>query len=395
MEEKKNYYPYLDGMRAVAALYVVFMHILTQFKFEGLYDFPLLKKYSVIFFSNGVLSVDFFIVISGFCLTIPMINANEFRMRGGALNFYKKRLKRIYIPYFFATLFSLMLIYTLIGVKMGTHWDMSIPVTMTDIARHIFLIHDIFYSSYAKINHAFWSISVECRIYLFFPLMLWLWRRYGPAYTLIASVGISAILFIASQIMNNYIGDITTNIEGVNPYLVLFVLGMLGCEIALGNKRYFVWLRNKLHWEALIVIIGAAVLILQRIALHSTFMYWFEIIDVLVGCWAVCVLVAASERRLYFDKVFSYRPLVFIGTFAYSIYLIHAPLIQVVWQYVINPMHLNDYSAYCLLVLLGLPFILAMSYLFYLAFERPFMNHKKPLIINDERLKTIQTELYK
>ena len=73
MTVRKSYYPYLDGLRAAAALYVVMCHMITEFKFNDLYNYPLLKKYSVLVFSNGVLAVDFFIVVSGFCLAIPMI----------------------------------------------------------------------------------------------------------------------------------------------------------------------------------------------------------------------------------------------------------------------------------------------------------------------------------
>lgn len=378
MNSTKNYYPYLDGLRAISALYVVLTHMVAEFGFHDLYNrYSTVKKYSILFFSNGILAVDFFIVVSGFCLTIPMINSNSFTMRGGALAFYLKRLKRIYLPYVCAIIFSVILIITVVGNKTGTHWDLSIPVTKDDLIKHLLLIQDIFYSSCYKINHAFWSISIECRIYLFFPLMLWIWRKYGPIITLFSAILISLILFIVTWELNKYNNDISLGLEGVNPYLILFVLGMIGCEISFGNRSKFILLRNKLPWGALILFFGILILVIQRLLLHS---HWhaIELIDILMGCCSICILVAVSIKQFYLDKIFSFRPLAFVGSFAYSIYLIHAPLLQFIWQ-VINPYHLDEYIGFCLMASLGMLFVLAISYLFYIAFERPFMNHKKPI----------------
>ena len=57
---------------------------------------------------------------------------------------------------------------------------------------------------------------------------------------------------------------------------------------------------------------------------------WFHakvsILDFFVGVWAMSLLIASgykSETRLH--RALSWKPLAFLGTFAYSIYVIHAP----------------------------------------------------------------------
>ena len=332
MTVRKSYYPYLDGLRAAAALYVVMCHMITEFKFNDLYNYPLLKKYSVLVFSNGVLAVDFFIVVSGFCLAIPMINSNSFRLKNGPLSFYYQRYKRIYLPYLFATIFSVFLIAVAIGNKTGTHWDLSIPVTKVDIIRHLLLIQDIFYSSCDKINHAFWSISVECRIYLFFPLIILIWRYYGPLVTLCGSILLSAALLLITVELNRFNKDFNIDVEGVNPYIILFVLGMIGSYAAFSHETKLVTFRQNAPWWLIILILGIAVLTTQRLALHGHFPYFFELTDLLAGCCSVCILIAINEGKYYLHKLFSFRPLVIVGSFAYSIYLIHAPFIQLIWQ---------------------------------------------------------------
>jgi len=120
-------------------------------------------------FFYGHFAVNFFIVLSGFCLTIPLVKHNNFNLKGGAIVFYRKRIKRIVIPYYIALAFSMILIMGVIGVQTGRHWDVSLPVTGKDIITHLLLIQDVFSDTMFKINHALWTISVEFRIYLFFP----------------------------------------------------------------------------------------------------------------------------------------------------------------------------------------------------------------------------------
>jgi len=221
---KIKYYPYLDGLRAIAAIYVVLHHTISQFNF----DYPSLnfiEKYSIISFFYGHLAVDFFIVLSGFCLTIPIVNANSFKLKNGIVLFYKRRIRRIVFPYFLALIFSLVLIKTLVGVKTGRHWDSSLPVSTNDVITHFLLIQDVFSSSMFKINHALWTISVECRIYLFFPLLLLIWRKFSGGMMLLTTLLISMFIFISTAYLNYFFNlKIERGLDGVNPYIILFVV---------------------------------------------------------------------------------------------------------------------------------------------------------------------------
>ena len=96
-------------------------------------------------------------------------------------------------------------------------------------------------------------------------------------------------------------------------------------------------------------------------------------LDLFVGLFAACLLVAASHEGLL-QRILSWKPLVWIGTFAYSLYLIHFPIIQIVWQYVIEPCHLPSSVSLGLHWLLGIPLSVGIAYLFHVVFERPFMS---------------------
>jgi peptidoglycan/LPS O-acetylase OafA/YrhL len=100
--------------------------------------------------------------------------------------------------------------------------------------------------------------------------------------------------------------------------------------------------------------------------------------DTLVGLWSMSLLITvASDQNSWLSRVLSYKPLVFIGTFAYSIYLIHAPLLQILWQYLFVPFQSRPLLMFAVLAIIGTPIIIGLSYIFFLAFERPFLNKGK------------------
>jgi len=80
---------YIDGLKAVAAIYVLFHHAALQY-FEagpdGLYG---MQKAIIYALHQGQLFVDLFIVLSGYCLMLPVIKAG-YELRGGSAVFFKK-----------------------------------------------------------------------------------------------------------------------------------------------------------------------------------------------------------------------------------------------------------------------------------------------------------------
>ena len=101
-------------------------------------------------------------------------------------------------------------------------------------------------------------------------------------------------------------------------------------------------------------------------------------VDLSIALVAACLLIAgACEGNNIVKAVIGWKPLAFVGTFAYSIYLIHAPLIHMVWLFIARPLHRTDSTTFLLLVAVGVPLIVACSYGFYLVCERPFVSTKR------------------
>lgn len=352
---------HLDGVRALAALYVMLDH-------TALEVWPVLDGKSFptgparwIFngFTFGHFAVSIFIVISGFCLALPVIT-NGGQLRGGAQTFFKKRARRILPPYYLAMAFSLILIWLLIGHWTGTHWDVSLPVTLKGVVAHLLLLQDVY--SPAQINGVFWSIALEWQIYFVFPLLILLWRRIGAVTTTLITVFLS---LVGLQLVKH------TFLSGISlQFLGLFALGTLGAAVCYSEETRWARCRERTPWMLFTVgmIAGACLLTYVGKDGYADFFGGLAMLGLLA--------VAAQPGKNGLRNLLSARPLVFVGTFAYSVYLVHAPLLQVVWQYGLHPLHLGAVPTFCLLALIGGPLIVATAYVFFLTCERPFLNTK-------------------
>lgn len=358
---------HVEGMRALAA-YVVFVnHAYAQTWNPGRRQFPPRGLFSPFTYSlvAGHLSVTVFIVISGFCLMLPVVRAGNC-LRGGTVAFLKRRARRILPPYYGALAFCLLSIWTIIGKPTGTLWDVPIERSNVAILSHLVLLQDVFGTG--KINYVFWSIAVEWQIYFLFPVLVWSWRRFGPALTVVVAlvVGYGLRLGFAQ----------TRLVRAAPQYLGLFALGMLAAYLVTSDDSRSLRARARFPWLSACIACAALVGVLSGVRGWEWANDHFYVLDLPVGIGAMSLLVLTSrDRGSLITRALSWRPLVFIGTFSYSLYLIHAPLLQMIWQYVLAPAHLSPVAIFVALMGPGALAILVGSYGFFRVFEQPFMGH--------------------
>lgn len=369
IQEPRVHLGWLDSLRALAALYVVMSHII-QIVNPNIANYHGLALLTAGPFRYGHSAVGLFIVLSGFSLMMPVTRSNG-ELRGGAWKFFGRRAKRILPPYYAALGLALLLIYFFIGHKTGSNWDEDIPVTKSDIWAHLLMLQDIF--SAPKIDTPLWSISVEWRIYFLFPVFILFFRKWGGGRVV---SGVLATAFLVLLGFQHY--GLKLLYDTMPAYFALFTMGMLACEIGLGHQKRLSELRDKTPWSTLWFAAGLVLLgLLFKWRAHVSPTHLF-LQDTASGVVAALLLIALSKpgtNRL--RDALSWKPLVFVGTFAYSIYLIHMPFAQIIWQYGLHPLHKGFLATYFLMIVIGLPLILGVSYLFFLAVERPFLNTKK------------------
>ena len=360
---------WLDSLRALAALYVVMYHVI-QIVHSNISSYHGLTLVVAGPFRYGHSAVGLFIVLSGFSLMIPVTRSGGV-LRGGAWKFFGRRAKRILPPYYCAVGLSLILIYSLIGQHTGSNWDVAIPVKSFDIWAHLLMLQDIF--SPSKIDNPLWSVAVEWRIYFLFPFFILLFHKWYPWKVIIGTLLLTFLILFSFQYAH-----LTMLYQTMPQYFALFVMGMLACEIGLGQQEKLCVLRDRTPWLlfwGIASVIYLGLLFTWRANVSPVHLFVQDTVDGIVSAILLVVLSKPGPSRL--RNALSWRPLVFVGTFAYSIYLIHMPIAQVIWQYGFHPLHKGFLPTYFLMVFVGLPIVVGASYLFFLAFERPFLNTKK------------------
>ncbi len=88
--QPKLRFDYLDGIRGAAALYVVLCHIYTDLvnQLQEAQGFEIVQTIAKLLLTHGQSSVAIFIVLSGYCLMIPVAKASG-KLKGGIETFFK------------------------------------------------------------------------------------------------------------------------------------------------------------------------------------------------------------------------------------------------------------------------------------------------------------------
>jgi len=343
----------LDGVRGAAAFYVLVHHAWLQ---AGLG-----------FYLFGHFAVGLFITLSGFCLMLPVVQSGG-ELRGGAKGFYARRARRILPPYYAAVLLSLV-IGSVITKFPGGRPAESLP-SLPSVLAHLLLLQDALPGWLFSCNGALWTISVEWRIYFLFPLIVRGWGYIGAWSTTLITVFASAALFLLLQET-----ELNVAMHGISPqFLGLFVMGTLAAGIASSPDPKLQKIRESPLVLPLFLFLTLVLLVLAKIrpwTVHNT--------DYVVGVWASCLLILVTTRPAgTLARLFSWKPLVFVGTFAYSLYLIHVPLLRVFWLYGVLPLTDSNLKAFLLLLIFAVPLTLIASYGFFYLCERPLLRRRSP-----------------
>ncbi len=353
---------FLDGLRGLAALFVVLHHASYELPRHELK--PALARATDFIQAHGHDAVAVFIVLSGFSLMLPVVRSSDGWVRGGTWDYLKRRAKRI-LPAYYATLaFSLALIACVPWMRApsGVRWDVALPALKTDaILTHVFMVHNLHPPSIFRIDPPMWSVATEWQIYFLFPVFLVLWRRLGISMTIVAGFLTGYLVYLA-------MGPFA---EVVSPwYAGLFTVGMAVAVFT--NPSY----RRSEHWgDRYLGVFAAGIALL--VVLSPSMMAG----DGLTGT-AVAGLIAYCARHVFEGKSSTERPRILrllesdpavkLGTFSYSLYLVHFPLLSLTHG-LLRRWGLGPNVRLVLLLTVGTSLCVAVAYVFYRLFERPFL----------------------
>jgi peptidoglycan/LPS O-acetylase OafA/YrhL len=315
-EVKAHRFIELDSLRGIAASVVVFGHFALIWGATRWYGWMERSPFRIVF--AGHEAVVLFFVLSGFVLSIPLSGD---RAPGYGL-FLLKRFCRLYLPYMAAVLAAAicdLLLYS--TTRTGNLWidqTWSMRPTLALVVGHLLTTT----RSVAQLNTAIWSLMVEIRVSIVFPVLLWMVRRARPALWL----GMLAVLSGVMPLLPH--GNSMMALTLSPNHLALFSVGILLWLHLPAISRFLAGMggrgRGVVLLLSLVCVAGPQMLDAWIAKPLPNSIYYLE--DFVIGAGAAGLIACATQPGRF--RHFLHRPvLVRLGALSYSIYLMHPTVI--------------------------------------------------------------------
>jgi peptidoglycan/LPS O-acetylase OafA/YrhL len=302
MERPTERFHFLDGLRGIASMLIVIHHTFSSnvVKWLTSHGMGVFGKYLYTFTQSGVV---LFFVLSGIVLLRPYLRYDK-KLKLG--DYYYRRFRRIYPPYFGALVFGALVII-LVHEYPTFYSDVLMWFSWEEFVSQM----GIFNFSGPYFNLAWWSLQIEILFYLIVPIIVFAkGKNRMSATTLCVSIIIAMGIMTALQLYwhNNapqkygYI-NLMLNIYKAIDYPVCFILGVYLASRDVDNRQ-----------ATLFVVLGIALILSLLIypPLEYTgygFMYA-----------GVIALIFNSTKLQHF---FSHPLFIWLGERSYSLFLIH------------------------------------------------------------------------
>lgn len=348
-----KYRPEIDGLRAIAVLLVIVFH-------AGIRGVP-----------SGFIGVDIFFVISGYLVSSVIMSA--LRADNFAFStFFVRRLWRLQ-----PAMMCLLVVCLLVASFFYLPDDF---VAFLKSAKYASIFTSNQYFEHATTGYAgpdsadllllhTWSLSIEWQGYGVLPFALWLLYRYCPARAYSAVLVLLTVAAMALALgVSWYYPEKSYYLFSTRMFE--FLLGV--CAASFTGQVLLASTRTKT------LISLASLITLFYVAAQNGLLLGFPDVHAVAVCLATgWLLMACADKNFWCTRLLSWRPLVFIGTISYSLYLWHWP--------VFATGHYLGLDGGMAFTAAGLVLTFALGWLSYVCVERKFrrshLSLKKSLLV--------------
>ena len=351
----------LDGLRGLTALYVLIHHsrlLLTQPYQNGLAIHP--EKYEwydkllVYFFGLfkfGHEAVIIFFVLSGFVIHLKQANIDYNFQNFKTITYIKKRVIRIY-PTLLVSFLLCVLVDFLFYKFTPSSLEIFSKYTLSSFLYNLFLIPDAPIWGH---NFPVWSLKHEWFFYMMYPFLLWLSHK-NLFFPLIVALGLYSTYFLGF------------NIPLVGPAAYTLLVWFLGSLLALAYKNSHTLLK---YIPYLLLFCFLYPFLNRSVDNYPVLDLCFGLIT--MGFLALIILEKIPVINHLLLQV------TWIGTFSYSLYLLHLPLLNLFKAIIINSEYDGGAPYHLWYVILAILVITPIIYLIYYLTERLAINYKKKI----------------
>lgn len=337
--------PQITFTRFLAAMAIVISHFN---KDMFLYKIDYISN----IFLKANVGVSYFFILSGFI----MIIAYHRKEKIGYLDYYKNRFARIYPLYVLGLLLYLVTKYSNFSFYKGFLYLFGLQSWVPGEAM--------------VLNFPGWSISVEFLFYLIFP---WLYNYFYSKGN--KSIWIITILiWIVTQVFCSLYAD-SSYYQGphTQSHELLYYFPLMHInEFLVGNLAGLFFMKNhkrKNYDLPVIIIFGLVLLSLVFLPLFYH--------NGLMALLFIPLIVLISRNNGVLTKIFSLKPLEYLGEASYAVYITHIPVLYILRE-VLREYQLDIDSMFAIYMVI----LIITSVLFYQFIEKPSRDYLKKIKIS-------------
>ncbi|WP_195574177.1 acyltransferase family protein [Paenibacillus sp. 1001270B_150601_E10] len=312
-DAKVRYITGLDGLRAIAVLAVIAYHL------------------NLGFASGGFLGVEIFFVLSGYLVTHLLLVQRDGRARLDLKQFWIRRMRRL-LPALLLMLIGTVVWMTITSPDRVASFRGDVISSLIYANNWYLLFHNVsYFESFANPSPFLhlWSLAVEGQFYLLWPLLVMLGLRFTPKRWQFAAWTFA--LAILSAVLMAVLYE-----PGIDPSRVYYGTDTRVFALLIGALLAIVQPNHQSSGQAApatklgIHLIGTVGLVtvlylLWTIDEYSDFLYRGGF--VLLSVATVMLIAAIAYPGSVYNRIFSLKPLKWIGVRSYGIYLWHYPII--------------------------------------------------------------------
>lgn len=326
---------FITGLRAFAATMVVVMHTGALAAFGPL---------GIAITSAGKYGVDVFFVISGFTIAKTFTSAPSYRA------YFARRIFRILPLYWVAIVVGLLMARSEVEVSfwMG---DLGARPDMYNLILHLAMVSYLDFRVANSILGVEWTIPIEVFWYAVLPLLMHrtqtMLRTGGAVLILLVLTAVTA--YVSKKALGTSLASKWSPVASGHWFFIGALTYVLRERLGATQGPRLTWLAS-----------GAALIYLA--AFVMPFSGRGEVIGLATAVLLTCV---SAKRAKWVVAVLTVRPMLFLGSISYSIYLLHPLVIAGVhWAGV-------DVGQPLVHFLLVYVLTVGLSFLTYLMIERP------------------------
>lgn len=368
----KNHLPWLDGLRGIAAVWVLLSHLQIL---SGMRYLPVL--------SWGGLAVDLFMMLSGFLMAHHYIERKQnepWHAKKTIVLFWVRRFFRI-APLFYLLLMMAFLIGPWLGecrLTIASIW----PSTATPSARyndnslinlftHMSFVFGILPDWAFRSPLPDWSIGLEMQFYLAFPFIMLSMAHVGPIKT-------SCLIILLCLGFRYFCSDLYHAFQMPSFLLIKLYVFLLGIWIAYSRSQGSMK-------QGFMVAIGIAFvwLVIERDQVALARIFLIMLMFYMMDNGTMPFSLQLNHLVLKTRKLLSHRVSVFLGDTSYAVYLLHLLIVLPIAAWLVtfpDYLMLPGGLRFLLCLVISLPLIYAGAWLLFNNVEKNGITLGKQLI---------------